>query len=362
LKRTLRIPIVSILLVAANLAAAYALAWDPFLANNFGFSPEHPSFLTIFTCLFLHENLFHLLGNMVFLAAVGGSLELATGSLRFAFVYFVSGLVGVLFHYLAFRHSLNSPPLVGASAAVAGCAGYYVMRYTTLRIPVAPKISLSVLWVTLIWLLLQIVGTIVRFGDPNASIAYWAHIGGFLAGVVLSFIFRAPDVGQDLMDKEVLDKARWQGPSAQLMTSKHLNQTNPNDINILHQWIEAATKLEEPDEESQALIKLIEVCGEDERIDCYARLCQIRRASALPALRRLTFAKECRSESPATAILLCQSIAIEPENPSTPEALFLLADIYYEMDPRKAKSYLNELEAYQDHPATTRARARGWIT
>ena len=78
-----RLPIITLILIIANLFASFAVAFDPELVMDFGFNPRRPSFLTIFSGLFLHQNLLHLLGNMVFLAAVGAAVELATGSLQF---------------------------------------------------------------------------------------------------------------------------------------------------------------------------------------------------------------------------------------------------------------------------------------
>ena len=139
-----RIPLVTLLLIAANIVAAFALLIYPDFAYEFGFRADRPRLSTAITSQFLHANVFHLLGNMVFLAAVGVAVEMATGSLRFAVVYFTAGMVGVAVHFLVYRHVSNPAPLIGASASIAGCAAYYSVRYTRMRVLLAPHVALSV--------------------------------------------------------------------------------------------------------------------------------------------------------------------------------------------------------------------------
>jgi membrane associated rhomboid family serine protease len=75
-------PVVTLLLIAGNILAAFALLFNPELAFAFGFRPDHPSLAGAISCLFLHSNVVHLLGNMVFLAAVGVAVELAAGRIQ----------------------------------------------------------------------------------------------------------------------------------------------------------------------------------------------------------------------------------------------------------------------------------------
>jgi membrane associated rhomboid family serine protease len=172
-----RLPIVTLILIVANLAASFVVAFDPDLVIDFGFNSKSPSFLTVFTSLFLHQNLLHLLGNMVFLAAVGAAVELATGSARFMIVYLVSGLVGVCTHFLLTMSQAEPSIAIGASGSVAGCAAYYSVRYTRLKVPVAPKKGISVAMVTGVWLVLQLIGAFVHIGNPTA-VSFWPTLVG----------------------------------------------------------------------------------------------------------------------------------------------------------------------------------------
>ncbi|HWA84363.1 MAG TPA: rhomboid family intramembrane serine protease, partial [Fimbriimonadaceae bacterium] len=128
-----RLPIATLILIVANIVAAFAMVWQPDLIYDFGFNPVRPTFESVFASMFVHANLFHLFANMLFLAAVGATVELATGTLRFVAVYLVSGLAGVGLHFLLAVRNISEPhPLVGASGCIAGCAAYYGIRYLRL--------------------------------------------------------------------------------------------------------------------------------------------------------------------------------------------------------------------------------------
>ena len=125
-----RTPFVTLLLIVANIVAAFFVLIRPELIYSYGFKATEQTFLTVFTSMFVHANAIHLMGNMVFLAAVGVAVEIATGSVRFLVVYLFSGLCGVVLFWLSVRHNVEAPPLVGASGSIAGCAVYYSLRYT----------------------------------------------------------------------------------------------------------------------------------------------------------------------------------------------------------------------------------------
>ena len=169
---TRRTPIETLLFVSANIAAAFALLWQPDLVNSLGFDSASPSLLTAFTSLFLHANTIHLLGNMVFLAAVGPMVEAGSKHGRLAIVYLVGGLAGVGAHWALAPHAMGaSAPLVGASGAVATCVAFFSIRYMRMRVPILPGINVSVISVTELWLGLQILGAFVRIGAPQGGAA-----------------------------------------------------------------------------------------------------------------------------------------------------------------------------------------------
>lgn len=365
-----RLPVVTLLLIIANLFAAFAVAFSaasgaepvPELVRLYGFDPKHPSFLTTLTGLFLHQNLLHLLGNMVFLAAVGAAVELATGSARFAIVYFLSGLFGVLAHAIFTASQTNPPILIGASGCIAGCAAYYSVRYTQLKVPVAPKKGLSVAVVTSVWVVLQLIGAFVHIGE-SASVSFWAHIGGVLAGLILSAVFRAPDLGQKRLGHAVLDQMNERGPAAAALAARQHLKEHPNDLRALRQLAEAERQLAHPQAELAALTKLLEVLPESEQPEVLVRLGELDKLATLPAVRRTLLADRYKEANPEVARLLLESVVQGPDSdPQVPDAMLALAALERDDDPARAMEILTALqEKFPLHPTVDLARHRGWL-
>ncbi|MBI3721443.1 MAG: rhomboid family intramembrane serine protease, partial [Fimbriimonas ginsengisoli] len=237
-----RLPIATLLLIAANLAAAFGLLWQSVLPEEFGFHPERPSFGSAITSLFLHQNLMHLLGNMVFLAAVGAAVEIATGTFRFVVVYFASGLAGVGLYAAMFVPVSGPEPstLIGASGAVAGCVGYYSAKYITVRVPVWPGVTASVAFLTSLWALLQIAGALIPLGGVVPTTAYSAHLGGLAMGLIASLLFRAPDLGDRRLGHVLLDRMSDRSAAASLATAMRHLEAHPNDVKALRDLADAA--------------------------------------------------------------------------------------------------------------------------
>jgi membrane associated rhomboid family serine protease len=358
-----RLPLVTLILIAASIIAAFSAVVDPELVEQYGFRTNHPAMLPAFTSLFLHANLFHLLGNMVFLAAVGAAVELATGSLRFIVVYFAGGLAGIAVHYVMTRHSSDPAPLIGASGCIASCAAYYSVRYTRLRVPVAPKLAISVAAVTGVWFALQVVGAFVKLGDQG-GISFWAHLGGLGAGALLSFVFRAPDFEQLKLGHEVLEKMNSRGPAAVVYAAKRHLKEHPKDVKALKELADAHSALGEGDAQAKALLQLIELTSDEDRIDAIRQLCKIGRVSTLPVIKRLQMADQCPPSAADVARGLLSSVVQGPRDElQRPDAILSLVALERDAHPDRAKTLLNELlDDYPLHPAAELARKRGWVT
>jgi membrane associated rhomboid family serine protease len=153
----------------------------------------------VFTSMFLHGSWMHLLGNMWFLWLFGNNVEDAMSRPRFAVFYLLCGLAAALLQ--VFMEPDSIIPMVGASGAISGVMGAYLVLYP--RVRVFTLITLGFFftraalpaWVMLIyWALLQVAGGFVRTAsEPGGGVAFWAHIGGFLAGVVLVKLFERSD-------------------------------------------------------------------------------------------------------------------------------------------------------------------------
>jgi membrane associated rhomboid family serine protease len=136
--------------------------------------------VTLFTSMFLHGNLFHLLGNMVFLIVFGRAVEDAIGSVRYTLYYLAWGLAAALAQIYVMPNS--SVPTLGASGAIGGVLGAYFLLFPTSKIEIIIPILLQIVdvsaWILLgLWFLWQII-------IPQDGVANWAHAGGFLAGML----------------------------------------------------------------------------------------------------------------------------------------------------------------------------------
>jgi membrane associated rhomboid family serine protease len=146
---------------------------------------------TLITYLFLHGGWMHLIGNMLFMWVFADNIEDAYGYVGFAIFFLLCGVVGGLTHVLMMPNS--DSPLIGASGAVSGVLAAYLVLYPRARIWVLPlvpvPIPLPAILVLGFWFLLQVYH--VAAAKAGEDIAWWAHIGGFTFGLVITLIMRS---------------------------------------------------------------------------------------------------------------------------------------------------------------------------
>lgn len=164
-----------------------------------------PIYLTLLTAMFMHGDWLHILGNMLYLWIFGDNIEDNFGHGKFVIFYFICGLVASFAQILV---APSSPiPSLGASGAIAGVLGAYLVMFPRNR--VRNIVMLGWIWTTVelpaiivlgFWIVLQIISQYTTSFESRQSggVAYMAHIGGFLAGVVLSFIFRSRQPKRDV--------------------------------------------------------------------------------------------------------------------------------------------------------------------
>jgi membrane associated rhomboid family serine protease len=155
------------------------------------------SWYTMLTSMFLHGSWFHLIGNMWFLWVFGGSVEDATGHARFVIFYLVCGIAAAAAQIASNTHS--PVPMVGASGAIGGVMGGYLVLHPRARVETLLLLGFLVrmvrvpAWVMLgYWFLLQFLGGLPALGSDEPGVAFAAHVGGFLAGMALIVVFRNP--------------------------------------------------------------------------------------------------------------------------------------------------------------------------
>jgi len=160
---------------------------------------EFPNILTLFTSMFLHGGPFHLLGNMLYLWIFGDNIEALVGHARFLGFYLCCGLVATLSHVIS--DPASTTPMVGASGAISGVLGAYFLRFPRAKVHVLifflffiRVIRVSALFVLGFWLVMQVLNGFGSLGfQRGGGIAWFAHIGGFIAGMVLVFFFEKKD-------------------------------------------------------------------------------------------------------------------------------------------------------------------------
>ena len=177
-------------------AMIQAVALVPGLVTE-GQSVVLPFYLTFFTAMFVHGGLLHIASNMIYLVVFGDNVEDLMGPVLYIFFYLLCGLAASVAQIAADPTSMI--PNVGASGAIAGVlAGYLLLLPTgTVRIlfflpPFSRIARIPALFFITLWFILQIFGGAMSLGSSSESggVAYWAHVGGFLAGLALAFVYK----------------------------------------------------------------------------------------------------------------------------------------------------------------------------
>jgi len=177
-------------------AMIQAVALVPGLVTE-GQSVVLPFYLTYFTAMFVHGGLLHIASNMIYLVVFGDNVEDLMGPVLYIFFYLLCGLAASVAQIAADPTSMI--PNVGASGAIAGVlAGYLLLLPTgTVRIlfflpPFSRIARIPALFFISLWFILQIFGGAMSLGASSESggVAYWAHVGGFLAGLALAFVYK----------------------------------------------------------------------------------------------------------------------------------------------------------------------------
>ena len=152
----------------------------------------------IFASMFLHGGWLHLIGNMLFLFVFGRSIEDRYGHLQFLLLYFVSGFAAAVTHILL--NAGSTVPTIGASGAIAGVLGAYAVCFPRARISTLIflvfffwRVEIPALFLLGYWFLIQFVAGYQMLAIESATtggVAWWAHVGGFVAGILLAIILR----------------------------------------------------------------------------------------------------------------------------------------------------------------------------
>ena len=210
-------PVLTVLLIAANaLVFLYQLSLGPRAGEAFVFQfgaipavilgtrslpgalAAIPPAFSLLTSMFLHGGFMHLIGNMIYLWIFGNNIEDAMGRLRFLVFYLACGFAASFVHIL--MNTASEIPAIGASGAISGVLGAYLLLYPRAQvltlIPLGFIIRLMYIPAGIVlglWFLFQLVSGGLAGGE-GGGVAWWAHVGGFIAGMALVALFKKRDV------------------------------------------------------------------------------------------------------------------------------------------------------------------------
>jgi membrane associated rhomboid family serine protease len=194
-------PIVTVLIISVNiLVFLYQISLNQYEGNDFimryGVVPDRLHYSALLTSMFLHGGFMHLIGNMWFLWIFGDNVEDVLGHGKYLLFYLLCGVAAALFHV-----ALNSDsrlPTIGASGAIAGVMGAYVVKFPRSRIITLvfififiTTVEVPAAFMLIYWFVIQLFSGVGSIGYSNASrggTAWFAHVGGFVAGIVLVYL------------------------------------------------------------------------------------------------------------------------------------------------------------------------------
>jgi membrane associated rhomboid family serine protease len=213
---TTRRPYVTVLLIATCvLVFLWQMSLDPrtgqVMVHHFGFVPALlfgqatfdadgglvPAWVTPFSSMFLHGSFMHLAGNMLYLWIFGNNIEDVMGHGRYLLFYLVCGLAAAMAQALPDMGS--TVPMIGASGAISGVLGAYLLLFPKAKVQVIIPIGIFIMrtlpagWLLGIWIAFQVISG-VSSGVSGGGVAWWAHVGGFVAGMALVHLFRQKDI------------------------------------------------------------------------------------------------------------------------------------------------------------------------
>lgn len=367
---------------------AYDNAVQTSFLQKFGFVPAKFNVLGLITCLYLHGGWLHLIGNMLFLWVMGGAIEDKWGIPTYIIFYHVSGIVASLIHYLASPSSIS--PTIGASGAVAGLMGAFLIRYYKTKIKIAYLLFMYVgkfqipAWVVLpLWFGDQYFNAITYKG--MTGVAVWAHIGGFLFGALFAVVlvltgiekkFLSPPqqkggeekvwkkeetVLADTLDRniEIGKELAAKGKFADALISFHAAlSANPSNLEVLKLLYFTNLKMGNMEEVLQTAAKITDLLilqnRFEETAEVYKEVKKVYPSAVFPVRTQYNIARTLHNlrSYPEAARAYYEFAVTYPENQIAPKAMFAAAEVLLmnmkdTQNSYKILTYLNQ--RYPDH-------------
>lgn len=199
-------PTVTLIIIAANVLVflyELSLGMSSYALNRFimhyGIVPDRLHYSSIITSMFIHGGFLHIAGNMWFLWIFGRGVEDMLGHAKYLFLYFACGIVGALVYIMVSSNS--TVPTIGASGAIAGVMGAYLIKFPRAHIVTLvfifvfiTTVDIPAAFLLLYWFAIQFfsgIGSVGYSQVSNGDVAWFAHVGGFLAGMALMMLMRS---------------------------------------------------------------------------------------------------------------------------------------------------------------------------
>jgi membrane associated rhomboid family serine protease len=247
------VPVFTLLIVCANLVVFAASQQNgelnPAVARLWGLTPSAPTLLTLVSYMFLHGYWWHLLGNMLAIWLFGAHVEEALGRWEYLLFYLGSGIAAGLFHVgvtATLMPAAAAAPLVGASGALSGILGLFVVRFWRAKIRVLLLFEVPAILAVAAFVLYQLVNGVlaVEDGGRTSNTAFWAHIGGLLFGALIAIPLRMHHDSRHEYNLEDGAKAAAAGDNS--AAAAHYRQAltlNPDDPAAHHSLARAYVNL-----------------------------------------------------------------------------------------------------------------------
>jgi membrane associated rhomboid family serine protease len=385
------------------LFAAYEDATESSFLQKYGFVPAKFNISGLFTSIYLHGGWLHLIGNMLFLWVMGGAIEDKWGIPTYIIFYHLSGVAASLTHYLADRASIS--PTIGASGAIAGLMGAFLIRHYKTKIKIAYLLFMYVgkfqipAWLVLpIWLGDQYFNAITYKG--MTGVAVWAHIGGFLFGVVFAIIlvlsgierkFLTPPASksgeekvwkkEESVERETLDKnieigrelaAKGKYADALISFNAAFN-ANPGNLEALKLLYFTYLKIGNMEEVVQTAARIMDLLiinnRYEETAEVYREVKKVNPKAVFPVRTQYNIARTLHNLRmfPEAARAYYEFSVTYPENQIAPKAMFAAAEVLLlnmndtqnsykiltylnqkypsHMNMQKATEYINQIES-----------------
>ncbi len=181
------------IIILCVIAFVWSLTDFEGIINGYGFVPANFVLITLITSMFLHAGIGHLFGNLWYLWIFGDNVEDKLGKAKYVLFYIASGIAATMAQYAT--DPISVIPTIGASGAISGVLGAYLVFYPKVRVkvigPMYSTFEIPAVAMIGFWFVMQFIfGTMSLFG-ATSSIAFWAHIGGFIFGAAAAYAYKS---------------------------------------------------------------------------------------------------------------------------------------------------------------------------